>query len=176
MTQSADADDHRVGARAQFRPGAADRVVRREARVGQRGGDHRVQAVPQRDEVVSLYAGGMTVRDVQHHLMRVYGAEISPDAISGLRCAMGDLGYCPERRGPGQRPGRRRRHPCCGDRRAGAGQGAVRARGGFGRGVPDAPRLGAAGSGAPRRRRLRPRVRADCGRDWRYARREAPRA
>jgi putative transposase len=36
------------------------------------------------DIVVSLYAGGMTVRDVRHHLRRVYGAEISADAISTI--------------------------------------------------------------------------------------------
>jgi hypothetical protein len=34
--------------------------------------------------VISLYAGGMTVRDVQHHLRRVYGADISHDTISTI--------------------------------------------------------------------------------------------
>jgi putative transposase len=34
------------------------------------------------DVVISLYAGGMTVRDISHHLHRVYGTEVSPDTIS----------------------------------------------------------------------------------------------
>lgn len=34
------------------------------------------------DIIVSLYAGGMTVRDVAHHLRRVYGADVSADLIS----------------------------------------------------------------------------------------------
>lgn len=36
------------------------------------------------DVVVSLYAGGMTVRDISHHLERVYGTEVSPDTISTI--------------------------------------------------------------------------------------------
>jgi putative transposase len=31
--------------------------------------------------VISLYAGGMTVREISHHLERVYGTEVSADAI-----------------------------------------------------------------------------------------------
>jgi len=34
------------------------------------------------DVVISLYAGGMTVRDISHHLHRVYGTEVGPDTIS----------------------------------------------------------------------------------------------
>jgi putative transposase len=34
--------------------------------------------------VVSLYAGGMTVRDIQHHLRKTYGTELSPDTISKI--------------------------------------------------------------------------------------------
>ena len=34
------------------------------------------------DIIISLYAGGMTVRDICHHLQRVYGTEVSPDTIS----------------------------------------------------------------------------------------------
>jgi putative transposase len=33
------------------------------------------------DVVISLYAGGMTVRDISHHLHRVYGSEVSPDTV-----------------------------------------------------------------------------------------------
>lgn len=36
------------------------------------------------DMVISLYAGGMTVRDIQHHLGRVYGTDISHDTISKI--------------------------------------------------------------------------------------------
>jgi putative transposase len=36
------------------------------------------------DIVISLYAGGMTVRDIGHHLRRVYGTELSHDTISKI--------------------------------------------------------------------------------------------
>ena len=36
------------------------------------------------DMVISLYAGGRTVRDIQHHLGRVYGTDISHDTISKI--------------------------------------------------------------------------------------------
>jgi putative transposase len=36
------------------------------------------------DVVISLYAGGMTVRDISHHLHRVYGTEVSADTISTI--------------------------------------------------------------------------------------------
>jgi putative transposase len=34
------------------------------------------------DMIISLYAGGMTVRDIGHHLQRVYGTELSHETIS----------------------------------------------------------------------------------------------
>ena len=34
------------------------------------------------DKVVSLYARGMTVREIQGHLRELYGVEVSPDLIS----------------------------------------------------------------------------------------------
>lgn len=34
------------------------------------------------DIIISLYAGGMTVRDICHHLQRVYGTDLSPDTVS----------------------------------------------------------------------------------------------
>jgi putative transposase len=34
--------------------------------------------------IISLYAGGMTVRDISHHLHRVYGTEVGPDTISTI--------------------------------------------------------------------------------------------
>lgn len=36
------------------------------------------------DIVISLYAGGMTVRDIGHHVQRVYGTELSHDTISKI--------------------------------------------------------------------------------------------
>lgn len=36
------------------------------------------------DIIISLYAGGMTVRDICHHLHRVYGTDLSPDTISAV--------------------------------------------------------------------------------------------
>ena len=36
------------------------------------------------DRVISLYARGMTVREIQGHLAEIYGSEISPDLISKI--------------------------------------------------------------------------------------------
>jgi putative transposase len=36
------------------------------------------------DMIISLYAGGMTVRDIEHHLARTLGTEVSPDTISKI--------------------------------------------------------------------------------------------
>jgi putative transposase len=36
------------------------------------------------DVIISLYAGGMTVRDIAHHLHRVYGTEVSADTVSAV--------------------------------------------------------------------------------------------
>jgi putative transposase len=40
------------------------------------------------DQIISLYAGGMTVRDIQHHLARTLGTELSPDTISNITDAV----------------------------------------------------------------------------------------
>jgi putative transposase len=40
--------------------------------------------------IISLYAGGMTVRDIGHHLQRVYGTELSHDTISTVTDAVLD--------------------------------------------------------------------------------------
>jgi putative transposase len=40
------------------------------------------------DQIVSLYAGGLTVREVQAHLNRMYGVEVSPDLISRVTDAV----------------------------------------------------------------------------------------
>lgn len=36
------------------------------------------------DVIISLYAGGMTVRDICWHLQRVYGTEVAPDTVSTI--------------------------------------------------------------------------------------------
>jgi putative transposase len=38
--------------------------------------------------IISLYAGGMTVRDIQHHLARTLGTELSHDTISKITDAV----------------------------------------------------------------------------------------
>jgi putative transposase len=45
-------------------------------------GDRRLGGLS--DAIISLYAGGMTVRDICHHLQRVYGTELSPDTVSAI--------------------------------------------------------------------------------------------
>src|SRR5690349_2105069 len=40
--------------------------------------------------IISLYAGGMTVRDIQHHLARTIGTELSHDTISGITDAVAE--------------------------------------------------------------------------------------
>jgi putative transposase len=40
------------------------------------------------DAVISLYARGMTVRDIQAHLADIYGVEVSPDLISKVTDAV----------------------------------------------------------------------------------------
>jgi putative transposase len=40
--------------------------------------------------IISLYAGGMTVRDIQHHLARTVGTELSHDTISKITDAVLD--------------------------------------------------------------------------------------
>ncbi|MEO8968913.1 MAG: IS256 family transposase [Solirubrobacteraceae bacterium] len=40
------------------------------------------------DRVISLYARGLTVREIQGHLMEIYGTEVSPDLISRITDAV----------------------------------------------------------------------------------------
>lgn len=42
------------------------------------------------DKILSLYARGMTVREIQGHLSELYGAEVSPDLISRVTDAVPD--------------------------------------------------------------------------------------
>ena len=40
------------------------------------------------DKILSLYARGMTVREIQGHLAELYGTEVSPDLISRVTDAI----------------------------------------------------------------------------------------
>jgi putative transposase len=40
------------------------------------------------EKIVSMYARGMTVREIQGHLMEIYGLEVSPDLISTVTDAV----------------------------------------------------------------------------------------
>ena len=42
------------------------------------------------DKILSLYARGMTVREIQGHLQEMYGAEVSPTLISSVTDAVMD--------------------------------------------------------------------------------------
>lgn len=42
------------------------------------------------DMIVSLYAGGMTVRDIQHHLAKTVGTELSHETVSSITDAVAD--------------------------------------------------------------------------------------
>jgi putative transposase len=61
-----------------------------------RDSSFRPQIVPKRqtrlagldDKVLGLYAGGMTVRDISHHLSEIYGTEIGRDTISRVTDAV----------------------------------------------------------------------------------------
>jgi putative transposase len=52
--------------------------------VGKR--QHRLKAVD--DQILSLYGLGMTVRDIQEHILEFYGTEVSPDLISTITDAV----------------------------------------------------------------------------------------
>src|SRR4051794_34518239 len=63
-----------------------------------REGSFEPQILPKRqtrlagldDKVLGLYAGGMTVRDISHHLSELYGTEIGRDTISRITDAVLD--------------------------------------------------------------------------------------
>ena len=42
------------------------------------------------DMIISLYAGGMTVRDIQHHLAKTVGTELSHETVSSITDAAAD--------------------------------------------------------------------------------------
>ena len=49
-------------------------------------GERRLRGLD--EMIISLYAGGMTVRDIQHHLARTLGTELSHDTISKITDAV----------------------------------------------------------------------------------------
>ena len=42
------------------------------------------------DQIISLYAGGMTIRDIQHHLAATLGTELSHETISNVTEAVAE--------------------------------------------------------------------------------------
>ncbi len=60
---------------------------------------------PGDDKVVSMYARGMTVREIQGHLAELYGLDVSPDLISAVTDAILDeIAEWQVRRDRGRRP------------------------------------------------------------------------
>ena len=61
-----------------------------------RNGDFNPQIIPKHqtrfsgfdDKIISMYARGMTTRDIQDHLQEIYGVEVSPDLISTVTDAV----------------------------------------------------------------------------------------
>ena len=51
------------------------------------------------DKILSMYARGMSVRDISAHLHEIYNVEVSPDLISRVTDAVG-----PRERGLDERP------------------------------------------------------------------------
>jgi len=45
------------------------------------------------DKVISMYAKGMSVRDIQDHVKDIYGAEISPTTVSNITDKVMDVAY-----------------------------------------------------------------------------------
>jgi putative transposase len=53
-------------------------------------GKHQTRFTGFDDKIVSMYARGMTTRDIQAHLKEMYGVEVSPSLISGVTDAVID--------------------------------------------------------------------------------------
>ena len=62
-----------------------DRAGSHEPKVVRKG-QRRLQGIDRL--VISLYANGMSTRDVQDHLLEIYGIEVSPDLISKITDAV----------------------------------------------------------------------------------------
>src|ERR1700753_1263194 len=68
----------------------APRRWRPRAGRGRWAGRGSRRAVGRDEMIISLYAGGMTVRDIQHHLARTIGTELSHDTISNITDAVAE--------------------------------------------------------------------------------------
>ncbi|WP_264986539.1 transposase, partial [Komagataeibacter swingsii] len=55
-------------------------------------GQTRIDGIDDRidDRIIGLYAAGLTVRDIQAHLLDLYGQKVSPDLISRVTDAVLD--------------------------------------------------------------------------------------
>ena len=58
------------------------------------------------DKILSMYARGMSTREILGHLQEIYGAEVSPTLISGVTDAVPTTAYITERKS-GLRRGKR---------------------------------------------------------------------
>ena len=66
-----------------------------------RKGDFEPQIVKKRqrdissidNKIISMYAKGMTVRDIQRHVKEIYGADISPTTVSNITDKVMDVAY-----------------------------------------------------------------------------------
>lgn len=80
-------------------PEAYASIRRKDAEVPRdRHGSFEPQLIPKHqtrwagfdDKIISLYARGMTVREIQSHLQEMYGAEVSPSLISSVTDAVSE--------------------------------------------------------------------------------------
>jgi len=53
-------------------------------------GKHQTRWTGFDDKIISLYARGLTVREIQSHLEEIYGAEVSPSLISNVTDAVSE--------------------------------------------------------------------------------------
>ena len=54
-------------------------------------GKHQTRWTGFDDKIISLYARGLTVREIQSHLEEIYGAEVSPSLISSAQATLARL-------------------------------------------------------------------------------------
>ncbi|MDK6080629.1 transposase, partial [Massilia varians] len=90
LANEIDADNHRNGTsqKTVIAPGGEMRLDIPRDRLG--SFEPKLVAKHQRrmpgfdDQVISMYARGMSVREIQGHLLELYGTEVSPDLISTI--------------------------------------------------------------------------------------------
>ena len=86
-----------IGGRKRIEQGLSRRALSRAPRfpwwpgsMGSAGRERVISADFQAsdEKIVSMYARGMTVREIQGHLIEIYGLEVSPDLISTVTDAV----------------------------------------------------------------------------------------